>query len=45
MIFEQKININTRQLYNGPRVVKIIAAIRNFFSEKVIFEKNDKKKP
>ena len=33
----------TRQVYNGTRVVKSIAAISNNFQQKVIFEKNKKK--
>ena len=33
----------TRQVYNGPWVAKLIAAIRKLFSVESDFEKNNKK--
>ena len=36
--FLVKITLRTRQVYNGPRVVKFISAKRKFFWSKMIFE-------
>ena len=37
------IDFKTRQVYNGPRIVKFIQESENNFQQKVIVEKNNKK--